>query len=276
MTSTPPVPPIPPEENSKPTENFWLLHPLFVQIIIPLIGILVGLATSILTYNYETSKDNKSLLINLRTQSPIVNDAISNGLEFTVNGIKTNNIYLNEVEIINVGRIPILESDFYKNIPIKIDFGSKCKILNLSKTNVSPKEFNSRSKFTFSGGSISFLPTLINPGDRMILKTITADCKPAFLTSSNIVGVPKILETWTIDGKVKVKWLYLIALIVIGASVFKLSTFISYIPGIHQGVANLAKAFIFVIISLVVLNYAGFNPEVVKQVPEICKDFINR
>lgn len=76
---------------STPKKTDWMA----VLTIIGGLITVVGFAFGIYAYFNPLNADKKDLIIRPTIQSPIIKDEMTNGLEFTVNGIKTNNVYLN-------------------------------------------------------------------------------------------------------------------------------------------------------------------------------------
>ncbi len=257
-----------PENTPKKTD--WIA-------ILTIIGGLItvaGFAFGLYAYYNPLNADKKDLIVRPTIQSPIIRDEITNGLEFTVNGIKTNNVYLNEVELVNSGTVPISKDDFYDSQPAIIDFGDKCEIVSAS-VDAKPDGFKRRISFSSKGGEVKIEPTLINPGDSAILKVVTANCEPSFTALVDIEGISEISKNWTIEEYKRPVWLAVLLVTSLVAWLTFGTTILNKRSSLNENVKTLIVLFGAVII------FSSFNffdkvPKAVSQIPEICRDIYNK
>jgi hypothetical protein len=238
---------------------------------ITIIGLPIALLALYLTIN-PVSSSTKNLGINLRSQSPIITDEFSNGLEFTVNGVATNNVYLNEIEIFNSGNVTIEKQDFFESQPIQLFFGEDCTILK-SSIKAEPETFNKRVKYIVDDTKyLNILPTLINAGDSAIVKIITAKCKPKFEVNADISGIPKISQNWSTTEQINSWWKVAILLVVMSSGMY---FSIIYLPNILKAPWYIST-FSFAITMLVSVYIIQFllvpKIRLVDQIPAMCRE----
>lgn len=79
------------------------------------------------------------------------------------------------IKLRNIGNVPITSSDYESPIKISVDSNDEnARILDASVTKASPTELMEVASVAFDSKSVQLSPLLLNPGDTITLKLITA------------------------------------------------------------------------------------------------------
>lgn len=240
----------------------------------PIIVFLTGLGVLVAVYFgivqiSQNKLSNKELLINLTVKSPLITKEITSDLDFSVNGIKANDVYYNEISMENTGGQSILKEDFYESNPISLYFGSSCNIVSLQTTS-SPDNFKDRLEVKKVNNHIEILPTLINRGDTTTIKVVTANCNPNMIIKGSINGISKISENWTVSEP-KNSIVGILILVIIIALILS-----GYLSEVLPRYLRYLVVIVFSAVSIIlIINSNHSKSTFVNQIPSICKQFFS-
>lgn len=138
-----------------------------------------------------------------------------------------------------------------------------------------PDGFKRRISFSNKGGKVIIEPTLINPSDSAVLKTITANCQPSFVAIVDIEGISEISKDWTIGEYKRPIWLASLMVLSIGFWMFLSGNILNKYFSLNENI----KSLIIVSVATAMFVFFSFSteaPRAVSQIPEICRDIYNK
>jgi hypothetical protein len=157
--------------------KFWLV----------LTATLAGVLGPIWLWSYDLTSRNLTITLLSRT-ALLAAQSSSFALEVTSNGRVMNDVYSSAVEITNTGTKPILPQDIEGNMSIGLTGRTKllqAQIVSRHPASLAPIISNSDTAFSIS-------PLLLNPGDRILIATLTDGGFPAFEPKIRIAGIPQV------------------------------------------------------------------------------------
>jgi hypothetical protein len=157
---------------------------ILIIFVIPLIiGIIVALFEFVLP---KLTKDKEELSYHIATPISLIDNEITNNIDITVNGKKTQYLYNIQIDIENTGNIPL------KNIPISLIFQNIDTNFTIYNYNLltEPKYEFGKIDVTKAFDNIRLIVTLINVGDKIHLSVFTnKDNLPKFYSKAENMKV---------------------------------------------------------------------------------------
>lgn len=182
---------------------------------------IVAIFTSIVLYGKQRRR--KALSYQIITQTPLltVKEEIGKDVQILYKEKLVQQVHLIEVKIINSGNIPI-EEDHYER-PIGLNFGEEAQILTAEVVETNPDSLH--ASIDVQGGKVVLVPTLLNQGDSVKIKTLISKFGNQIAVDGRIIGVKNIREVT--EGLVK---FYMTAILGMGLTFIGLAGYLIIAP----------------------------------------------
>lgn len=173
---------------------------------VPIVGIIISLlAIAIPAYIqydlYVKSEPEKTLLLKKEYSENKLGELnyFGENVLLKINNEKINNLYIVEATIENIGKIPVIPTDFVE--PLTISIQNPWKIINItnSKPSNSYKSFNwSRS----TNNQFTAKPTLLNPGDTFKFNIYLTNPEINANTGEDVIAFFSLRNLLNIDTRI--------------------------------------------------------------------------
>ncbi len=175
------------------------------QFIGAILGIL-AIIVSIIIFLIQRKNKIFSYEINSATAVLSGTEEISGQLKILYKGKVVKNVSLLVIKLMNTGNVPIISSDYERNV--ELVFNNCDKILSAEISESTPS--NLSGEIYLSEKSVGLKPLLLNPNDSITLKILLSGSLDFFI-NGRIVGINKI-------GKkaYEIKWLSVIMFLGLG------------------------------------------------------------
>jgi len=153
-------------------------------------GIFVSVVLFVLNQYMTKRRARKALTWKVVTNQALVTRAnkATGVIEMLYNGKVVKNVRLVQVQVKNIGGVPIQKSDFERPVTIEITDGG---VLEAEIAESLPEGFNPELEVV--GSSVTLLPTLMNQGDMLTIKIWASMASAKELTvTGRIIGVPEV------------------------------------------------------------------------------------
>ncbi|MFW5836903.1 MAG: hypothetical protein ACOCVM_02770 [Desulfovibrionaceae bacterium] len=119
-------------------------------------------------------------------------------LTLSVDGKPLEDPYLTTLVLRNTGNIPIIKDDY--DAPVGIEIQNDATIVQ-SRFQLHPEDMN--TKVSHSDKALTITPSLMNPGDLVVIQVLTEGGEPEFEIEGRIEGISKI---YTEEGWGQRRW----------------------------------------------------------------------
>ncbi|KMY01932.1 hypothetical protein V476_12595 [Pseudomonas syringae KCTC 12500] len=169
-----------------------------------LLGTFIAIVPLVFSF-YQWRSDQQGHDISLRLISssslqPLAKSEIYD-VRMTVNGSELVNPHFSIIELTNIGSKPILSADF--DTPIEFTGKDGLAFITARVDLTDPKDMP--VKMTVDAQRISIAPFLFNPGDRVLVSTITSGPDPFISVKARIAGIRNLAIDSSIDSGNKFK-----------------------------------------------------------------------
>ncbi|MBI6710333.1 hypothetical protein YA0599_19090 [Pseudomonas syringae] len=169
-----------------------------------LLGTFIAIVPLVFSF-YQWRSDQQGHDISLRLISssslqPLAKSEIYD-VRMTVNGSELVNPHFSIIELTNIGSKPILSADF--DTPIEFTGKNGLAFITARVDLTDPKDMP--VKMTVDAQRISIAPFLFNPGDRVLVSTITSGPDPFISVKARIAGIRNLAIDSSIDSGNKFK-----------------------------------------------------------------------
>ncbi len=158
-----------------------------------LIALVASIAAIIIPILYNTfTREQRSFsyeIISFDKLITLPQDHLS-GLTLQYKGMPVEEPYLTIVKMQNTGNVPIKKTEFDK--PISIKYKENVKVLEASITGKEPETIE--TSLSIDTNQITLSPTLLNPGDSLIIRVLTTKTDKSLTVSGRIVGVNQLTK----------------------------------------------------------------------------------
>ena len=163
------------------------------------IGVVIALAALLLTILlYKRQVRRKEILWDIIENVSLSSFNISGSVKSTIifKSLRLEDVHLIYLTVRNSGNIEILPDDFHD--PIKFDFGTKARVLEVVLLEAKPKIIQEKISFSIETNTFKLMPLLLNSGDLIKFKVLVtkfsgkmSDIK----VDARIAGIPQIYRS---------------------------------------------------------------------------------
>ena len=150
--------------------------------------VIVSIAVSVIVYFLQKSRKLLSYEILSETALLSVAKEVEDKIKILFEGDVVKRVHLILVRISNTGNVPILPSDFLKDLTVS--FSGSAKILSAEISEKHPESIDSR--ITIDGTQLIISPSLWNSGDTITVKSLVSEFNENTQVSGRIVGIQDI------------------------------------------------------------------------------------
>jgi hypothetical protein len=152
--------------------------------------VFAGLAL-VITFVYRRRRSRKLLARSIDTLPVVsVHADAADKVSLLIEGREVETAHLLNVELANLGTMPIRESDFER--PIAINLGPRGSALDIQFSNLDPPDLQPHA---WTEGNLIYLqPLLLNSGDSLSLKALVQDLDGDPKLEARVAGVPRLVD----------------------------------------------------------------------------------
>jgi hypothetical protein len=213
---------------------------------------LVAILVSVIFFLAQRKR--KSLAYEVVTNTPLLSVAeeIKGKLKILYEDKLVSKVQLVLLKLTNTGNIPILSSDFDREV--SFSFGASTQILSAEISDTEPKD-NSDASIVINGFKVIVKPILFNSGDSITVRALLGQFDGKIIVDGRIVGVKEISEK---KEKIDWKYFYLRFPFIMGA-LFLLTILGLLVPSIKTFTTNIVYLiFAILVIVTVVISIRDF------------------
>ena len=152
------------------------------------VGVIITALTIVVSYYQQKNLKEISYEIIYESSLLSVSKEVESRLQILLDGNPVKGVHLILFRIANTGNLPILPTDYHKNLNILFDGNSK--VLTAEITNKIPKDIDTTISFT--NKTVSFSSSLLNGGDAIVVKVLVSEFDGNIEVAGRIVGVKNI------------------------------------------------------------------------------------
>jgi hypothetical protein len=155
------------------------------------VGVILSIiAISVTVIIYFRQRKLKEISYEIISESSLlsVSKEVEGKLQILLDGQPVKGVHLILFRIANTGNLPILPSDYLKNLNILFD--GNANILSAEITNLIPKDID--TTINVIDKSISFSPSLLNSEDTIVLKVLVSEFNGNIDVVGRIAGIKNI------------------------------------------------------------------------------------
>ncbi|WNZ46551.1 hypothetical protein Q2T42_01705 [Leptolyngbya boryana CZ1] len=146
---------------------------------------IVAIVISVIIFFLQ--KSNKLLTYEILSETALLSVAkeVEDKVQILFEGNVVQGVHLILLQISNTGNVPILPSDFLKDLTISFD--GSAEILSAEITEKKPHSID--TNITINGTQLIISPSLWNSGDTITVKSLVSEFKEDVQVSGRIVGI---------------------------------------------------------------------------------------